>query len=205
MTTPALTRHDAPDPHAVLLMLHGGKEHSTSPVDWRSMSWRRSHAMQRAITPIAHRSQVSTWLLRYRHRGWNDVHSPSPVPDARWALDQVVAALGDVPVVLLGHSMGARTAVHVADHQSVSGVVALAPWLPVDDPIGALRGRHLAAAHGRRDRITSSGATKRYVDRAAAVASTTEMHDMGQVGHYMLRDIAAWNEFAISRALAMLG
>ena len=35
-----------------------------------------------------------------------------------------------MPVVLLGHSMGGRTAVAVADDPSVVGVVALAPWLP---------------------------------------------------------------------------
>ena len=101
---PALTRLDAPDTRAVVLMLHGGKEHSTERVDGRSASWRRSLLMQRSITPRRARGRSATWLLRYRHRGWNG--GTGPVADARWALAEVRRELGEVPVVLLGHSMG---------------------------------------------------------------------------------------------------
>ncbi|QIX28616.1 lysophospholipase [Nocardioides sp. JQ2195] len=185
-------------------MLHGGKQHSSMSVDWRSTSWHRSHAMQKAITPRAHEHRISTTLLRYRHRGWNDVDSPSPIPDARWALDEIRDRHGDVPVVLLGHSMGARTAVHVADDPSVVGVVALAPWFEKHDSPHRLTGKHLAAAHGSHDRITSPRATAHFVRRATGVAASTELRDMGPVGHYMFKDIPAWNDFAITRALAMV-
>lgn len=185
-------------------MLHGGKAHSHAPVDGRSASWRRARTMQRAIAPAAREEGVSTWLLRYRHRGWNDLTSPSPVPDARWALEQVRRDLGEVPVVLLGHSMGARTAVHVADHPSVVGVVALAPWFPGDLAVAPLIGRRLAVAHGRRDRITSFRAAQQFVARARGVARSAYFHDMGAVGHYMLRDVGAWNDFAVGCSLGML-
>lgn len=202
---PGLTRYDAPGrPRGVVLMLHGGKQHSHVPVDGRSTSWRRSLSMQRAIARRAQDAGASTWLLRYRHRGWNDVDSPSPVPDARWALTEVRRQLGEVPVVLLGHSMGARTAARVADDDLVVGVVALAPWFPADDPVTPLAGKHLAAAHGSKDRITSFAATRAFCDRAGRIAASVEVHDMGPVGHYMLRRIRAWNDFAISRALGML-
>ncbi len=95
--------------------------------------------------------------------------------------------LGDVPVCLLGHSMGARTAVHVADDPSVRGVVALAPWLPPGESVAALRGKQLYAAHGSRDRITSARATQAFVRRAAQVAEVAEFRDMGPLGHYLLR------------------
>src|SRR3954451_3412657 len=125
-------------------------------------------ALQRAVTPAAHAAGLSTWLLRYAVRGWN---GGAPVADARWALDEVRRELGDVPVVLLGHSMGGRTAVHVADDPSVVGVVALAPWLPAGEGIAALSGTPLVAAHGRRDHLTSARATRAYVERLAATGT----------------------------------
>ena len=140
MPSPSLSRSDAPTPpRAVILMLHGGKDRSDQVVDGRSASWRRCRSMQRAISRRALTDGVSTWLLRYRHRGWNGGHGP--VEDARWALSEVRRELGELPVVLLGHSMGARTSVHVADHDSVVGVVGLAPWFPPGERVGGLAGR----------------------------------------------------------------
>jgi hypothetical protein len=167
---PSLTRYDAPGrPRGVILMLHGGKERSELVVDGRSASWRRSAAMQRAIAGRAREAGASTWLLRYRHRGWNG--GTGPVAAARWALDQVRRDVGEVPVVL----------------------------------VAALAGRHLVAAHGHRDKITSYRATQAYVDRARGVAASAELRDMGPVGHYMLRRIPAWNHVAVDSALALLG
>jgi len=206
VSEPQLTTYDAPGrPRALVLMLHGGKQRSSQPVTGRSASWRRCLVMQRSIARQAQDAGVSTWLLRYGVVGWNDPRRPSPVPDARWALDQVRARIGDVPVVLLGHSMGARTAVHVADDPLVTGVVALAPWLPEGEPVRRLADRHLVAAHGRGDRITSYAATRQYVARARTVAASAEMVDMGRIGHYMLREVPTWNRLAVDRSLRILG
>ena len=206
MNQPALTRHDlaadAGAPRGVVLMLHGGKGRSVAPVDDRSLSRKRSLAMQAAIAPDFAEAGLSTWLLSYRLRGWND--ADGPIEDARWALEEVRRAFGEVPVCLLGHSMGARTSIHVADDPSVVGVVGLAPWWPADEAIGALRGRHLVGAHGRRDKITSYRQSARFVDRARQVAASAELRDMGPVGHYMLRRAGAWNDLALSAALTML-
>lgn len=201
---PALTRCDVEGtPRGVVLLLHGGTQASHSPVEARSASWRRSAAMQRSITPAVHDAGVATWLLRYRVRGWNG--SGSSVPDARWALDEVRRAHGDVPVVLLGHSMGARTAVHVAEDPSVVGVVGLAPWWSLaDDPVHTLRGKHLRAAHGSSDHITSARLSRAFVGAAQGLAHSAAFTDMGRVGHYMLRRIPAWNAFATRESLALL-
>ncbi len=200
---PSWTRYDAGvRPAAVVLMLHGGKDHSDQVVDTRSMSWRRSAVMQREVARRFQAAGASTWLLRFTRRGWNG--GTGRIADARRGLDDVRRELGDVPVVLLGHSMGGRTAVHVADHPSVRGVVALAPWLPPGETVGALAGRRLYAAHGSRDHITSARATAAYVRRAASVAEVAEFHDMGPVGHYLLRGRRAWNDYAVEACLRVL-
>jgi pimeloyl-ACP methyl ester carboxylesterase len=202
VSDPLLTTYDAPGrPRAVALVLHGGRPRSRQAVDGRSASWRRALWLQRSIARQAHEAGVGVWLVRYRERGWNDGDRPG---DARWALGRVRAAHGDVPVVLLGHSMGARVAVHVADDPSVVGVVGLAPWWSAEDPVETLAGRVLHAAHGRRDRITSFDETARYVERARAVADGADLRDMGPLGHYMLTASARWHEVAIESVLDVL-
>jgi dienelactone hydrolase len=171
-------------------------------VDNRSLSWRRSAAMQRDIARRAQEAGASVWLLRFTRRGWNG--GADRVADARAALDDVRRRLGDVPVVLLGHSMGGRTAVHVADDPNVRGVVALAPWLPPGESVEALRGKTLYAAHGSRDRITSARASRDFVRRAATVAEAAEFTDMGPLGHYLLRGRREWNRVALELSLRVL-
>lgn len=203
MPPPHLTRSDPPDVRGVVLMLHGGKPSSTRPVDGRSASWRRMAALQRDLAPSYAEAGLATWLLRYTHRGWNG-DGAGPVADARSALAEVRRQHGPVPVVLVGHSMGARTGVRVADDPSVRGLVALAPWFEPGDQVGPLAGRHLRAAHGRADRITSARRTRSFVDRAEQVAASARFTDMGPVGHYLLRRVDAWTAFARDAALAVV-
>ena len=198
-TEPAFTDARLPRaPRALVLVLHGGTQSSTEAVAGSNLSWRRARLLLRGVAGPLTDDGIGVVLLRYRVRGWNagSGRGPAPVIDARWALDELHRE-HDLPIALLGHSMGARTGVAVAGHPSVRGVVALAPWLPHDDPVAPLAGKVLRAAHGSRDRITSAKATRRYVDRAAAVADA-EFTDMGPVGHYLLRGVRRWNAFAVS-------
>lgn len=204
VSDPILTDYAVPDSaRAVVLMLHGGKPRSRQVVDARSASLRRSARMARSIADHVGDAGVALSLLHYRERGWNG--GPDRVADARWALDQVRTAHGDVPVVLLGHSMGARVAVHVADDPSVVGVVGLAPWWSAEDPVRTIAGRALVAAHGRRDRITSFAETTRFVERAKGIATAVQLVDMGLLGHYMLAGAEQWNTAARTASLQLLG
>lgn len=203
MDEPSLTTYDAPGrPRAMVLVLHGGKPRSHQSVDGRSASWRRASWLTREIAQQAHDAGVGAWLVRYRRRGWNG--GADAVADARWALALVREVHGDVPVVLLGHSMGARVAVHAADDPSVVGVVGLAPWWSAEDPVAGLAGRTLRAAHGRRDRITSFKETARYVERARRVADSAELEDMGALGHYMLAGSRRWHDVALRSVLGVV-
>lgn len=206
MSDPHLTRSRLRDPRGLVLMLHGGAEANLAPVGNRSRPWLRSLLMMRQLRRPFHAAGLEVWLLRYRITGWNhgQAELPSPVPDARWALDQVRREHGELPVALLGHSMGARTAATVADDDLVRGVVGLAPWFPPDEPVEPLRGKHLVAVHGRGDRITSYAATAAFVRRAATVAASAELVDMGPLDHPMLRGIGRWNEQARERTLELM-
>lgn len=204
-SAPAFTDAYLPaSPRAIALVLHGGAENGEVPVDARSLSWRRGRGLARDISPVLTADAIGVVLLRYRMKGWNaePVPGTAPVADARWALDRIRAE-HDLPVVVVGHSMGARTGVAVADDPSVRGVVALAPWLPVGEPVAPLAGKVLRAAHGRRDRITSARATRAYVERASAIADA-DFTDMGRVGHYLLRQVPLWNAVAVASAREIL-
>ncbi|WP_208544097.1 alpha/beta hydrolase [Nocardioides seonyuensis] len=204
MTDSDVTRYDTTGrPRAVIVMLHGGKPHSTLAADRRSASWLRSASMARTLAGPAREAGASVWLVRYRERGWNG--GADRREDAVAALDQVVTEHGEVPVALLGHSMGARVAVHVADHPSVVGVVGLAPWWSAADPVHTVRGKTVVGAHGRHDRITSFDQTVAYLDRARPVAAEVALHDMGPLGHYMLTGVREWNRVALESSLAMVG
>lgn len=190
-------------PRGVVLMLHGGTPSSTVPVDEGSASLWRTTVMRDRIAPRLQRQGYSVWLLRHAVRGWNG--SGAPVEDARWALRQVREEHPGLPVVLLGHSMGGRTAAYVADDPSVVGVVGLAPWFDPGDPVQPLTGKTLVAGHGLRDRITSALRTRAYVDRARSVAARAEFRPLGAAGHYMLYRAGRWNRFARDQSSRLLG
>lgn len=185
----------------LVLLLHGGKPRSRQAVDGRSASWRRVRALGRDLSPGLHEAGLAVWVHRFTERGWNG-DGADRIADARAALREAKEL--EVPVVVLGHSMGARTAVQVADEPNVAGVVALAPWFEPRDPVRALAGKRLVAAHGTRDRITSAQATQAYVRRASAVADASYV-DMGPLGHYLLRGRQQWNEVALRSCLDLSG
>ncbi len=176
---------------AAVLVLHGGKAASTEATRPTQLTARRMRPFARAIVEATHDRQVAVAMLRYRVRGWND--DGSPVDDARWALDEVRRDHGDVPVVLVGHSMGGRTALRVAGHDSVIAVAALAPWLPEGEPVEQLAGRTVLIVHGTLDTLTSPRASLVYARRAQRVTSAVCRVELRCERHGMLWRAHLWH------------
>jgi pimeloyl-ACP methyl ester carboxylesterase len=188
---------------SVVLVLPGGRENSFDPTDTRQLTAVRMRPIARLLHRRGRKAGVAVWLVRYRFRGWNG-EAMSPVPDAQWALDEVRRRHGDVPVVLVGHSMGGRTALRVAGGSNVRAVVALAPWLMDTEPVEQLAGRDVLIAHGDLDKVTSPRASRRYADRAAAVTRVvyvTVRRDL----HGMVLRWRTWHRLTVDFALGTLG
>jgi predicted alpha/beta-hydrolase family hydrolase len=189
---------------AVALVLHGGREKSRAEVTPGQLAVRRMRPFARALASAGGDEGVAVWSLQYRVRGWNGADR-SPVADARWALDQVEARQGGVPVVLIGHSMGGRTAVHVAAHPCVVAVVALAPWLPAGEPYETVAGRAVLVVHGTLDTTTSPRASLEWARRAATVTDRIWRVELRRERHAMLWRAALWHRLATEFTIAALG
>lgn len=206
MKEPQLTWfHEVESPSGVVLMLHGGQERSHQPVENKHASWWRMALIAKSLRPLADRHNLGVVLLQYRLRGWNDHSNPDPVADARWALERLRAAHPGLPIALVGHSMGGRTACRVADDRVVEGVCALAPWLPQGEPNETLRGKHLRVLHGTADKWTSARWSKDFVERTQEVAASATWAPMPRVGHFMLRKVGKWNRFVSDSVAQQLG
>ncbi|MFZ0874092.1 MAG: alpha/beta fold hydrolase [Pseudonocardiaceae bacterium] len=182
---------DAGSVRSIALILHGGEATSVKTAGrWRG-PYLRMIPFAAALHRHGHKQGLSVRLLRYRYRGWNEPEL-HPVADARWALDHLGERHPDAPVVLLGHSMGGRTALRVADHPAVMAVCALAPWTPEDEPVHQLTGRPVLIAHGDRDRVTDPALSYRFAVRTRAVSERVCRFEVAGDGHAMLRRSRDW-------------
>ncbi|WP_312880504.1 alpha/beta hydrolase [Actinokineospora xionganensis] len=188
----------------VALLLHGGRERSHGRVHRYRSAYLRMLPFARDIRHEGAADGVAAWALRYRYRGWN-APELDPVLDAAWALDEIRRAHGDVPVALVGHSMGGRTALRVAGADSVVAVCALAPWTKPNEPVEQLAGRTVLIAHGLLDKMTDPELSFRYAARAKAVTERVAHFDVHDEGHAMLRKSAAWTRLVTGFTLGALG
>ena len=201
---PVVTVHPARgETRAVVIALPGGRADSFELTESRHLSAVRMRPFARSLHRAGQGVGLTVMLLRYRYRGWNGAEM-SPVADAHWALDDVRARYGDVPVVLVGHSMGGRTALRVAGDDSVRGVAALAPWLPDGEPVEQLSGRAVLIAHGTLDRVTSPRASQRYAGRARTVSDRVDYIEVRGDAHAMLLRAPLWHRLATRFALGVI-
>ncbi|HET7477549.1 MAG TPA: alpha/beta fold hydrolase [Dermatophilaceae bacterium] len=188
-------------PQAIALVLHGGASQSLAPVPVTSTAYLRmvpfSWSLQRAA-----RGRLVIARLRNRVRGWNGAEQSS-VHDARWAVAQLRERFGALPVGLVGHSLGGRTALRVAGEAGVRSIAALAPWLPPGEPYRQVAGRRVLLVHGTADRITSNAATALYAARLRQLG-TDVTHLQVPGGHSMLRGFGEWHRLATEFTAASL-
>ncbi|MBC9719255.1 alpha/beta fold hydrolase [Streptomyces sp. TRM66268-LWL] len=187
-----------------MLLLHGGREYGTAvPPPWNLPSL-RMRPFASAIGRATWGGDVAVGRVRYRCRGWNGV-CEDPVRDARQALDTLVQRFGDVPTVLVGHSMGGRAALRAGGHRLVRGVVGLAPWCPPDEPVEQLAGRRVVLLHGDRDCMTDPDASAELAVRADTAGADVSMVLLRGTGHAMLRRATMWHELTAGAVSALLG
>jgi len=188
------------DPRAVVLVLHGGASRPDSTmVSPTQLSVLRMKPVASRVAR-AGRGRLAVLRLLNSHRGWDP--RTTPVDDVRWALAQVADRFGDLPVGLVGHSLGGRAALLAGAAPAVRSVVALNPWvMPADD--AALGGTRVLVAHGDHDRIAS-------IDRAHLVAEKlsrrTEVEFVVVPGgkHAMLRHGWRFEQLAADFTVASL-
>jgi alpha-beta hydrolase superfamily lysophospholipase len=186
-----LRGHVPTDPVGVVLILHGGAEVGRMPVAWWRLAVLRMAPFASAITRRAPEDLV-VLRLKNRVRGWNGTRQ-DPLQDARWALDRIRRTLPGLPVVVVGHSMGGRVALHLNGEPDVIGVAALAPWIE-SDVRQARPGAAVLLMHGSKDRITDPRRTA-VLARAFAERRVDLRYVRVEGGsHAMLKDARLWHD-----------
>lgn len=188
-------------------MLPGGKPNSAE----QSRPWQLAHLRvallaselrhQFGATPAA---AVEVRRLRYRLRGWNAPRLDA-LDDARTALDSIMERFDARNVILVGHSMGGRVAVHLAAEQPVGAIVALAPWWPADDAVLVPSGTRLLAVHGTADTWTDPAASRRQIDRARNRGVDADWVGLVGADHFLLRRRRNWTTLTAGLIRTQLG
>lgn len=176
----------------MVLVLHGGAARSArTEVRTTQLSVIRMVPVARRIA-AAGRGRLAVYRLLNSTRGWNTAQTP--VDDVRWALEQVAERHGDLPVGLVGHSLGGRAALLAGAAEPVRTVVALNPWVyPTDD--ADLTGRRVLIVHGTDDRVALASRARTVADRLAR-RTAVEFRDVPGATHAMLRHAGAFEQAA---------
>ncbi|MDT4891742.1 MAG: hypothetical protein QOE97_777 [Pseudonocardiales bacterium] len=193
----------SPRVRAIALVLHGGRSASTAPVRGRQLAVLRMLPFTSSLSRTGSSQGLAVARLRFAVRGWNGAEC-SPVADAAWAIEQLTTRFPGVPIALIGHSMGGRTALYAAGAGAVSAVVALAPWVEAGDPADQLAGRRVLIVHGENDRMTSARRSAAYALRAEQAGATVTYVRMREENHAMLRRARLWHELTTGFALGVL-
>ena len=192
------------DTRGVAVFCHGGAVTKLEPPRERALSLVRMRAIEQYVHDTCADRGIATYLVRYRLAGWNGAAADA-YTDVHWSLDQVRAEHGhDVPVVLVGHSMGGRAALRAGGEPHVRSVCALAPWTPPGEPVAHLRDQTVAILHGRGDRWVPASLSADFAVRAQRAGARVARFTVAG-GHSMLRRAPLWHTFVRDVVLAGTG
>jgi dienelactone hydrolase len=188
----------------ITLFCHGGTASSLEPPKERALSLVRMRAFEQFVHHSVADQGIATALIRYRVAGWNG-EAADAFQDVRWAIGQLREQHGnDVPIVLVGHSMGGRAALRAGGEPSVTAICALAPWTPPGEPVMHLRDQTVAILHGRGDRWVPARLSFDFSVRARRAGARVGRFTI-EGGHSMVRRAHRWHTFARDVVLAGTG
>jgi predicted esterase len=193
---PRLDRHPPPgEVRGIALFCHGGTATSVTPPRDGALSLVRMRAVEQFVRNAAADRGLGTALVRYRVAGWNG-DAADAYADVRWAIERLRDDHGpDVPIVLVGHSMGGRAALRAGGDPQVAAVCGLAPWTPPGEPVDHLRGCTVAILHGRADRWVPARLSADFALRAREAGVPVARFTVSG-GHSMVRGALRWHRFA---------
>jgi len=205
VSEPRLESRPASGPtRGVALFCHGGTVANLEPPRERALSMVRMRAIEQYVHDSCAERGIGTYLVRYRVAGWNGAAADA-YADVRWSLDRIRDQHGtDVPVVLVGHSMGGRAVLRAGGDPQVASVCALAPWTPPGEPVAHLRDQTVAILHGRGDRWVPAALSADFAARAQIAGARVARFTVAG-GHSMLRRAPLWHAFARDVVLAGTG
>lgn len=180
-------------PTGVVLVLHGGAEESSRRVTAWMPAVLRLIPVARSIARRVRGAAV--YRLRFSHYGWNDAGSYS-LADARWALGVLRGRYPGRPLVLVGHSLGARVSLRLGGDPGVVGLVALTPWAPDTDPVEQLEDRTVMVGQGGADTVCPEPHNRLLFDRAEAAGAHIRRTLFPGLGHGMIKKFWVWHAFA---------
>ncbi|MEO7125679.1 MAG: dienelactone hydrolase family protein [Nakamurella sp.] len=202
MTRRLIVSSGSPSPRAVVLVLHGGQEHSFAPTKPHNLAVLRMLPLANTIGAAAE-GVLAVARLRFTTRGWND-DGAQPLADALWALGELSSRFPELPIGVVGHSMGGRVALRVTNYPSVRAIIGLAPWIPPGEPITTGFGTSVMLIHGGRDRTTSAQASIERVETLRAAGMPAGFVLVNRDGHGMLRRPRVWHDLSASLLCASL-
>lgn len=188
---------------AVALLLHGGAiEGRQANRPW-SYNVARIFPIARTVAKANAPWPLAVARLRFRWRGWNG-DERSPVADALWGLEQVRSRYPGRPIALVGHSMGGRTALYVADEPDVRLFVGISPWIEAGDPLPTKPDLTTVLVHGDRDIICPLWASRETVEKLRADGHGAALIRVARSDHAMLVRARLWSRLVTDVVVAGL-